>query len=46
MREHFGGEDGTGYILAYPHLPIFGRNIASNNIQHNRDSDMEIDKKN
>ena len=40
-----GGEDGAGYGLTYPQPPLGGRRRAHNNKQHNRDSYMDMDKK-
>ena len=40
-----GEEDGTWYVLTYTHLPLEGRIRAHNNIKHNRDSEMDTEKK-
>ena len=39
------GEDGDGYVLAYPQLPLGERSIAHKNIQYNIDSGMAMEKK-
>ena len=45
IMSEVGGEDGSGYVLAYNQPPLGGRIKAHNNIQHNRDSEMYTDKK-
>ena len=40
-----GGEDGAGYIIAYPHPPLGLSNRSHRNILHNRDSYMDMEKK-
>ena len=47
MRDHVVREDkySAENVLTYPQPPLRGRIISQNNIEHNRDSDMDIDKK-
>ena len=37
-------EDGSVYVLAYPQPHLGLSNISHNNIQHNRDSYMDMEK--